>query len=264
VYWIYALPIWLLALILLVVITGLTAAAHRLIRPRVRRLVTVHHDWNHVLGHVLANYGVLYGVLLALVALATFENHADVENVVSREAASLAALFRDVSSYPEPARAGLRASLRDYGRYVIEEEWPALRKGIVPGEGTERITAFQERLAAFEPGTKGQEIVHGAGVHQFNLYVEARRERLHAAATGLPAVWWYVVAIGAVLGILLMAGFLVENATAHLALSLSLNLLVGAIVFLLVVTDHPLRGGVAITADAFEVVQLDLMKPGGD
>ncbi len=262
-FWIYVLPNWLLAVFFTGGFAGLTWLAHVLIRPQVRHRVVSEHDWNHLLGHVIANHGVLYGVLLALVALATFENHAEVEAIVNHEAASLAALYRDVSSYPAPLDGELQESLRGYNRYVIAKEWPAMTRGVILDEGVERVTAFQRRLFGFEPGTKGQEILHAEAVRQFNVYVEARRQRLESVSSGLPAVWWYVVAAGALLGVLLTACLRVESAAAHLGLALAFNLLVSMIFFLLVVMDHPLRGGVRITPEAFEIVERTLVTRGG-
>jgi len=47
---------------------------------------------------------VFYGLLAGLVAVATYQNYSDVERTVSREGASLAAMYRDISSYPQPIR----------------------------------------------------------------------------------------------------------------------------------------------------------------
>ena len=53
-------------------------------------------------------------------------------------AATLAALYEDVSRYPEPHAQNLRWLLRDYTRYVIKYAWPLQQRGIVPEEGTIR------------------------------------------------------------------------------------------------------------------------------
>jgi hypothetical protein len=62
--------------------------------------------------------------------------------------------FEDVSGYPEPYGQNLRWLLRDYCRYEIKYAWPQYRKGIVPDGGDTRISAFKERLFAFQPQTK--------------------------------------------------------------------------------------------------------------
>jgi hypothetical protein len=56
--------------------------------------------------------------------VATYQNHSDVEKSVASEASSLAALYRDISAYPEPQRTELKTLLREYTRYVIDEARP--------------------------------------------------------------------------------------------------------------------------------------------
>ena len=84
---------------------------------------------NKIQGDFLQYFGVIYGLLLGLLAVATYQNHTDVEKAVSSEASSLAALYRDVTAYPEPQRTDLKNLLREYTRYVIEEAWPLQRRG---------------------------------------------------------------------------------------------------------------------------------------
>ena len=88
-----------------------------------------------ILGDFLQYFGVMYGLLLGLLAVATYQNHTDVEKAVSSEASSLAALYRDVTAYPEPQRTELKTLVREYTRYVIEEAWPLQRQGLVPPGG---------------------------------------------------------------------------------------------------------------------------------
>jgi hypothetical protein len=219
-------------------------------------------DWNEVMGYVLSCHGVLYGILLGMIAVGTYQNYSDVEQTVEQEASALGALYRDASSYPEPIRGELQALLREYTRYVIEEAWPAQRRGIIPEGGTARVTAFQQKLVSFEPATTGQEILHGAAVQQFNRFVELRRERLHHVTTGLPPVLWYVVAVGAVLGIVLTWLFSINRLSVHLCVAGLLSLLTGLVVFLIAAMDHPFRGEVSVSPEAYEIVQRSLMAPG--
>ena len=260
-YWIYDMPTPALAGLFAGVFVGVTWLGIVLTRPHVHRWVEPQADWNGVMGYVLSCHGVLYGILLGLIAVGTYQNYANVEETVGREASALAALYRDVSSYPETIRGELQALLREYCRYVIEEAWPAQRRGIVPEGGTARVSAFQRKLMTFEPATKGQEILHEATFQQFNRFVEIRRERLHHVTTGLPPALWYVVAVGAVLGIVLTWLFSINRLSLHLSVAGLLSLLTALVVFLIAAMDHPFRGEVSVSPEAFEIVQRSLMTP---
>jgi len=133
-----------------------------------------------------------------------FQCRPGVEQSVVREASSVAALYRDVSSYPEPDRQELQSLLREYTRYVIEEAWPLQQKGIIPPSGTDRVDVFHVSLMRFEPKTKGQEIIYAETIGQFNKFIELRRMRLYQVETGIPAILWYTVGIGALINALLI------------------------------------------------------------
>jgi Protein of unknown function (DUF4239) len=132
--------------------------------------------------------------------------------------------------------------LRDYTRYVIEEAWPAQRRGVIPEGGTARVSAFQEKLLSFQPQTRAEEVLHAETIRQFSIFVDDRRQRLYSVSTGLPAVLWFVVGIGAVVNAVLTCLFDVKRLSVHLLLAGLMSLFVAQIVFMIVAMDSPFRG----------------------
>src|SRR5690242_16307139 len=96
--WLYDIPDWLLAVLVVGVAVGLSAAglaATRSLRARVS---------NDVAGAVLGTVGLVQGVLLALVAVAAWNNYTAAGDAAEREAAAAANMFRQFEGYPEPVR----------------------------------------------------------------------------------------------------------------------------------------------------------------
>jgi hypothetical protein len=261
-YWIYDVPTWYLAFLLAMLFVGFTWVGTILIRPFLRLLVRRQPNLNDLVGYILGAYGVFYGLLLGLIAVATYENSSDAEATVEQEAAALSALYRAVSHYPEPERSPLQAALRDYTRHVIQDGWPAYRRGVNPPESVAKVTAFQDLLYAFEPRTKGQELVHGETLRLGSEWVNARRLRLGQISAGIPPVLWYVVFAGAVLNIILIWAFEMRLAL-QLILGGLLALFMSMMVFVIAVLDNPFRGEVSVGPDAFVVVYERIMKPAG-
>jgi hypothetical protein len=194
-YWIYDVPpLWTVGLFAALFV-GICWLGVVLFRPFVRERLNPDARLNETLGDFLQYFGVMYGLLLGLLAVATYQNHTDVEKAVSSEASSLAALYRDVTAYPEPQRAELKTLLREYTRYVIEEAWPLQRQGLVPAGAVKRIADFQAILVSFEPQSKAQEALHDAAMRQFNSFFEYRRTRLYSVNSGIPALLWYTVGV---------------------------------------------------------------------
>ena len=209
---------------------------------------------------ISATFVVFYGVTLAMIAVSVYQSFAAAHQVVGREAAALSTLYRDVSSYPQPIRAELQAMLRDYTRYVIEEAWPAQQRGVIPEEGTARVTAFQERLLSFKPQTQAEGVLHTETIGQFGVFVDYRRQRLQSVSTGLPTVLWFVVGVGAVLNAVLTCLFDVKRLRVHLLLAGIVSLFVAQMVFMIVALDNPFRGEVSVGPHAFQLVQSSLME----
>ncbi len=259
-YWIYDYPTWLIGTLFAVAFVGVTWAGIFAFRPIVRSSFHGERNANDMVGFAFSSFSVLYGLLLGLLAVAAYQNFSSVSDVVTKEASSLASLYRDFQGYPEPIRSDLRAKLAAYTRYVIDESWPEQRKGIIPTGGSERVTAFFDDFIGFKPQDNREMIVHTEAFRQFNAYIELRRERLANVTTGIPAVLWWVVAIGALLTIALL-WLLDMEIHVHLILGGILSLFLGVVIFLIAAMDNPFRGEVSVGPDAFQLVYDATMKP---
>jgi hypothetical protein len=257
-YWIYDVPAVLVLVMLGALFVGTCWLGIIFLCPRIRRRLHVDSGLNEILGDFLQYFGVIYGLLLGLLAVSTYQNHEDAERAVSNEASALAALYRDVGVYPEPYATELKGMLKDYTRNVIDEAWPLQRKGVIPSANVERVAAFQARLIAFEPQTKGQEAMHEAAIRQFNSFFEYRRTRLYSVDAGIPAIMWMTVAVGAAINIVLLWLFDLRLGT-HLLLGGLISFFTATMICVIALLDNPYRGEVGISPEAFELVYNQLM-----
>ena len=130
--WVYNVPAALAVGVIALIFVAICWVGIVALRPLVKSLVHRETGLNETVGDFLQYFGVIYGLLLGLLAVATYQNLAEVDKTVKFEAAALGALYRDVSAYPEPIRSELQDEIRAYTRFVIDEAWPLQRKGIVP------------------------------------------------------------------------------------------------------------------------------------
>ena len=236
------------------------------IRPFFRLLVRTQPDLNSLLGNFVSMYGIFYGILMGLLAVAAYQNMVDVERSIAAEGQTLFSLFRSVSVYPEGVREPLQETLQEYTEFVINEEWPVIRRGKVFAGGMPIINHLQQQLTAFEPVTPGQEILHSETTSLFYQFLEHRAVRLHSATSGIPGIMWYVVLLGAFVSIFL-TWLLNMTLVAHLFLGGILSFYIGAMVSLIMVLDRPLRGEYGISPEVFQLLlrfmHTMLGQPGG-
>jgi hypothetical protein len=259
-YWIYDYPTAYIGALFAFVFVATTCLGIFVLRPIVRPWIHSERRANDMVGLTLSNFSVLYGLLLGLLAVGTYQNFSTVSDIVTKEASSLAAIYRDLGGFPQPIRGSLRDKLRDYTRYVIEEAWPQQRRGIVPSGGSDRITIFFDELLTYTPTEPSREIVYAETLRQFNNLVEIRRSRLANVTTGIPAVLWWVVAVGALINIALIS-MLDMEVQVHLLLGGAMSLFLGIVIFMIAAMDNPFRGEVSVGPDAFQLVSETLMKP---
>ena len=256
----FDLPLWVTGLgtvgVLVSFGVGGTLLVRRCVLPRLRIRV----EDSEFIGTMMQGVLVFYGLAVALIAVSVWQTYSDVSTTVSHEAIAVATLYRDVSSYPEPVRSGLQNDLREYVNQVIDEAWPLQRRGRVPSAGVEMMTDFQKVLTAYEPATEGQKLLHGETLHAYNRLIETRRLRLDSVQTGLPAVMWIVIVLGAVISLGSSFFFRVEDARLHALLVSLVATFMGLVIFMIFALDRPYRGDLGVSAEPYQLIHDQLMR----
>ncbi|HAZ42017.1 MAG TPA: hypothetical protein DCY52_07070 [Methylococcaceae bacterium] len=254
IYWIYDLPTWQLGLGITGIYIALSLLGLFAFRSWIYRTFDVHAEMNEMTGAVFSGVGVLYGLLLGLVAVATWENFDAVDEIVSKEAASVASLYRDISALRPPAKTMMQNHLRHYLEVVINEEWPDQKKGLVHVGGGQVLTDLHLELARYKTIAGTDESLYRETLTAFNRLAEARRVRLAEVSTGIPGVFWMVIIGGSLLNMPLMYLFHTTRRSTHITVTLIYGTFTGLMIFLTASVDNPLRGEVSVSSDAYESV----------
>ncbi len=188
---------------------------------------------NGVVGWFFSGTLTIYGITLGLIAVTTWESSSRVADIASREAATIAALYRDTGGFERPLREELRGKLRDYTRFVIEKAWPAQRRGEIVNGGSQKLDAFQSQLFLNEPHTDGLKILQAEALKTYNELVELRRQRMDAVNQHVPGVVWAVILLGGALAIATSFCFHLQVFRFHLLLTTGLATMIGLLVFLI-------------------------------
>jgi len=229
----------------------------RFILPRLQ-LQDSDSDFN---GAMLQAVMVFYGLAVALIAVSVWETYGDVSKTVSQEATAIAALYRDVSSYPDAIRPELQEDLRVYVDYVINEAWPLQRRGQIPGHGVQLLDRFQNSLTHFEPATEGQKLLHAEALRAYNIMIQARRLRIDTVETQLPGVLWFIIIAGALISLCSSFFFRIHEVRLHAIQVVLLATFIGLVIFMIFALDRPYRGDLGIPATSYELIRSQLMKP---
>jgi len=260
-HWIYDLPNWVLGALSVFVFCAFGMTGLAVTR---RWVPSLHHatlSHNDIVGYYFGAITVLYGITLGLLMVGVWSTFTDTEGKVDREAGVLAALYLDVSHYPDPNRHLLQDDLRDYTRQVIDTSWPQQRRGIIPTGNLVTVAIIAYDLAAFEPTSNGQKELHEETYRQFNELVQYRRSRLLSVTAGLSGALWALVVIGAGINIAVTWCFHLHNQRMHFWMTALISSLLGLMIFLLAAMDHPYFGRLSVSSEPFRLVYEQVMDP---
>lgn len=254
--WLYGIQPLYAGLVLVVIIETVAMiglfVTRRLIIPRLH----YHDGANDAVSGTVQAIGVFYGITVGLIAVGVWNTNSNASELVSKEATSIGALYRDVSGYPEPIRTELRSKVREYAVFVIEKAWPAQQvgKGQQVNGGTTIIDELQDKLYTFQPANPGQIALHSETISAFNKLLECRNLRIDAVNSGLSATMWVVIWVGAIISIGIAYFFNIPDPKLHVILVALMGGFLAMVLFMIVINDKPFFGKVSISPDPYKLI----------
>ena len=252
------LPIWLIGVIIVGGFIVLACGGLLLYRRLTHGRLNLPEDMNNDVIFFASAISVFYSLTVGLIAVGVWTNYAEVQNIAAAESASMAALFRDVSNFPEPQRTTLTQGLTDYMELVINQEWPAQYLGDVIDSGTKMLNVYEKGLYSFEPQTTGQANVQAEALQEYNEMISLRRQRIDGVEGSLPPIMWAIVLLGAALSISVTYLLKIQFGV-HLVLTAFLAAFIGLVVFTVYGLDRPLSGPLAIGPEDYRLILERLM-----
>lgn len=249
--WLYQIPPFLLGVLVIGLFLLLAVAGLRLTRGWRRKLAGTENEFAN---YYLATIAVMYAVLLGLIAVASWENYSDVEDVVSQEAIAAGGLYQTVELYPPAHRERMRQLLRQYVSHVVSEEWPDQRRGVVPKAHAQLVRLIARDFSSFQPATLGQQAAYSESLGQLRELLAYRRMRLDSVDSNLPGLMWFVVLAGAVITLGMTFFFWSEESALHRFLNAALAVTLGLMIFMIFSLDRPLVGSVSVEPSAFQEI----------
>ncbi|HSY45310.1 MAG TPA: DUF4239 domain-containing protein [Steroidobacteraceae bacterium] len=249
-----ALPLWITAILLVVIPTIIACCGLILVRRHVglERLTTN----NEVAGFKFAVVGVIYAVLMAFAIVVVWQRYTDAELAVVSEAGAAATLYR-LAAGPEPAAREVRRALAAYLTLAIERDWPQMAREQESAEANQGLDALYTAALHMDQTALRPSAVLVPIFNQIDLITEARRSRLHLAVGIMPGVLWAALILGGGLTVAFTYFFGTENLKAQVLMSGILAVIVFMGLFVIVSIDHPFTGPVHVDPGPLQRVLSD-------
>lgn len=262
--WAYRISPVLLAVIMVLAIETVAMIGLFITRRFLLPRLHFHDGVNDAISGTVQAIGVFYGITVGLIAAGVWNTSTSAADLVSKEAAAIGGLYRDVSGYPSPQREILQTKLKDYTIFTIERAWPAQADGLLLEGGTEVLDQFHIHLYSFEPVDWRQQALHNEALIAFNKVNEYRSLRIDAVSSGLSPIMWAVIWIGAGISIGVAYLYKLQDPKLHAILISLMAGFLAVVLFMIVINDRPFFGANSVAPKPYQLILKRLMLHGAD
>jgi hypothetical protein len=254
--WLYEVSPVVAGFVVIVFIETLALFGLMLARRFLIQRLTYNEGVHEAVSGTVQAIGVFYGITVGLIAAGVWSTNSNASDLVSKEAASIGSLYRDIGGYPSPVREELRSKLREYTVFVINEAWPAQQngRGQTLDNGVHIIDEFSDKLYAFTPSNAGESALHSETLRAFNTFHDYRRLRIDAVGSGLSPIMWAVIWVGAAISIGVAYFYKIPDWKLHAILVGLMGGFLAMVVFMIIINDKPFYGSVSISPDAYKLI----------
>jgi hypothetical protein len=193
-------------------------------------------------------FGVLatgVAFLLGFVIFLAFESYDESRGGAETEALMVAQQLSTAQLMPASVTNRLTGELVCYGRSVVSQEWPVMRRGEHPDDVNPWGVALFRTLEAANPGNAAEEAAYSLWLDQTSTRNEGRLDRLHGAQGIIPWPVWLILILSAGVIFVFMLFFADPGEAPYVQAVLigSVTAVLGLMFVVLTLLDNPYHGG---------------------
>jgi uncharacterized membrane protein YdcZ (DUF606 family) len=208
---------------------------------------------NDVLSPVFATAGVIYAVLLGFLVVAVWQSYDDAKGTIQDEATSLTTLYRLTAGMRHPEeRAAMRSAIRVYTEAVINDEWKTQAvTGTASPQTRKAMGSIYHQFSVMPLNESGSQ-VNGEFLRTASQITIDRNRRIVEATEHLSWVMWLGLFVGGFVVVGMTCILYMEAAWPHVVITGVLAALIGTLLFVTMVLDHPFVGPLALDSSPLE------------
>jgi hypothetical protein len=211
--------------------------------------------------------GTSFAVLLAFVILAAFQTYNDARAAAGSEATAVLDMARTAALFSAAQRDQLRSDLICYGRAVVSEEWPAMRRGDSSPLVDRWIAAYRALFGRLDLRTTREQIALQELLSLAATRTAGRQQRLSDDTPPIPTPLWVALIFGGVVAVALQIS--VVDPREHLSvlgpMIAGVSGVVAAGLLVVYFLDHPYQpraGGIQPNAMRQTLTTVQNLEPG--
>ncbi len=247
--WIYGLPAWLFMSLCVVGACIIACGCLALTRTRLTRNEQITH--NDVAGPVLTTVGTVLAVMMSFMVVGVWQEFDAAAQTAQNEASALSDLHHLADAFPSAMRVRVQDAVDTYIEIVVNEEWPAMRRGGESVRAHDTAYEISAIIDAWHPGNPADLSLQARGEDYVGAFLDARRSRILANRQGIPLALWATMLFTGAVTIAFAFYFRVDRPRAQYIMVIALTAVITIIFSLIAELDYPFRGDVAVDPYSF-------------
>ena len=188
------LPIYANVLLAIVVSSAIAVVLHFVIHPLWAGDLT--DETKKTADHVATRIGVIYAVVIGMMFANVRIEHVQMIQAIESEASALIRLYTAIERDEGKLGDEVRKSLIEYIRFIVEEQWPALRAARAQ-PGDRHLTGGHQLKPAWDYVLRAEQNTGNSHLRMLMDQVEHYRIlRLFDIKGSLLPLFWYIAALG--------------------------------------------------------------------
>jgi hypothetical protein len=193
----------------------------------------------------------MFAVFTAFLVVIVYQRYAGAQENVRDESSQIALMYRQTVDMPTAEQTQMRSLLRQYTDMVINQEFVTQERGKTSHQARKEYDDMYRTYNNLKPAVRASPI-NQQFMSQLSLMGSDRNKRQLSSAEALPSIMWAGLVLGG-LTIISMSFLLdIQPVGAHIFLSSALAGLIGLLLCVALVLNHPFRGQLPIHATAFQ------------
>ena len=198
---------------------------------------------NHdVAGFTFSIIGILYSVILGYIVVSVHERYNVAIETLHTEATIVADLYRDAAFFPSDSRDRIRTNLRQYVRYVVDEEWNLPKEKKMHIEAQKILKDLWDSYYNVRLENEKQKIWYEESISKLDSLLTARLEREFNSWEHLGSMMWSLLLSGGVITIGFMFFFGLDSFRSQMLMTALLAGYLAFILYLVFSLDHVFQG----------------------
>ncbi len=207
---------------------------------------------NNVVATVMATaVATIFAVLAGFIVVTLYTTSENATQATHQETGALLNVYRESTAMSFELATTIQADVLSYSKLVATDEFPAMARGGSSRQAEDAASQIFTDLSAFQPTNQAQSDLMQEALGQYDTFLQARRARLALAESSLPGMLWLSILTSAGLTIAFSWFFGQDRLRAQLFMTGGVAAIVGIMIFLIVVLNHPFTGDYSVSSLPF-------------